>query len=110
MDKVSFTRYIHIKGDDKSLSDDVVYNIAEDPNTNSLWIGTRGGLSIMDMDKPGEFVNYRSQSDEYHIPSDEVNSLLCDMDGNMWVGSIGGGVWMITTKQSLFNKIGRAHV
>lgn len=104
MDKVSFVNFSHKRGDKNSLSDDIVYSISEDLNSNTLWIGTRGGLSIMNSDIPGVFTNYRSQNNEYHIPSDEVNSLMADVDGNMWVGSIGGGVWMIDTHESIFTK------
>lgn len=104
MSNVSFVNFTHTKGDQQSLSDDIVYAISEDLNTNTLWIGTRSGLSIMNNDTPGVFINYRSQNDDYHIPSDEVNSLMCDADRNMWVASIGGGVWMIDTHESLFTK------
>ena len=104
MSNVSFINYRHINKDNSSLSDDVVYAIAEDPHTNTLWIGTRGGLSIMDLRSPGKFVNYRSQSDEFYIPSDEVNSITTDVTGNMWIGSIGGGAWMINTSKPLFTK------
>ena len=54
---VSFKKYCYVNGDNFSLSDDVVYAIAEDPNTETLWIGTRGGLSIMELNNPGVFVN-----------------------------------------------------
>ena len=62
MDEVNFVKYIHQPRNDKSLSDNVVYDITEDRNTNSLWVGTRSGLSIMNLEKPGEFINYRAQS------------------------------------------------
>ena len=58
----------------------------------------------MDLRSPGKFVNYRSQSDEFYIPSDEVNSITTDVTGNMWIGSIGGGAWMINTSKPLFTK------
>lgn len=104
MEKATFINFSHKKGDKESLSDDIVYSIAEDLNSNTLWVGTRGGLSIMNCDTPGVFTNYRSQNNKFHIPSDEVNSLMADADGNMWIGSIGGGVWMIDTHESIFTK------
>ena len=107
MDFLSFTNYRHSVRNDSSLSDDVVYAIAEDTNTNTLWIGTRSGLSIMNNATPGEFINYKSQGEKHRINCDEINSIFCDATGNMWIGSIGGGVLMADTKQSLF-EIGRA--
>lgn len=50
MEAVSYTHYSHRTGDDASLSDNIVYGIVEDMHTHTLWIGTRGGLSIMELD------------------------------------------------------------
>ncbi len=84
------------------MSDNIVYDIVEDVHTHTLWIGTRVGLSIMKQENPGTFINYKSLHSAYHIPCDEINSLLRDRFNNIWLGSIGGGVLMIDTKQSPF--------
>lgn len=44
MQRVSYQRFLHENGDDSSLSDNIVYDIAEDINTHTLWVGTRSGL------------------------------------------------------------------
>lgn len=102
MERVSYISYRHENGNDTSLSDDIVYDIAEDKNTHTLWVGTRSGLSILKLDEPGTFINYKSGKSEYSIPSDEINSIMCDKQGNMWIGTIGGGVLMADTRQPLF--------
>lgn len=102
MQNVSFTAYRHLPGHGASLSDNIVYDIKEDLNTHTLWVGTRSGLSIMKHDEPGTFINYKSQNSSCYIPSDEINSILRDASGNMWIGSIGGGVLMVDTRQPLF--------
>ena len=56
----------------------------------------------MKQENPGTFINYKSLHSAYHIPCDEINSLLRDRFNNIWLGSIGGGVLMIDTKQSPF--------
>ena len=56
----------------------------------------------MDRKTPGRFINYKSRNSRYNIPCDEINSLMRDRSGNIWVGSIGGGVLMVNTKPSLF--------
>lgn len=104
MERVSYINYKHIVGDDNSLSDNIVYDIAEDLNSRTLWVGTRSGLSIMKDDAPGQFINYKSTKSPYHIPCDEINSIIRDNFGNMWIGSIGGGVLMAYTHQSLFTQ------
>lgn len=102
MEQVSYTCYTHKAGDDTTLSDNIVYDIVEDLNTHTLWVGTRSGLSIMEHDKPGRFINYKSRRSPYYLPCDEINTLLRDNFNNIWLGSIGGGALMADTKQTPF--------
>lgn len=102
MEKVSYTRYVHKTGDDTTLSDNIVYDIVEDLHTRTLWIGIRAGLSIMEHDRPGHFINYKSRHASHYIPCDEINSLLRDNANHIWLGSIGGGVLMVDTQLPLF--------
>lgn len=106
MRRVSYISYARKVGDENSLSDDVIYDISEDLRTHTLWVGTRMGLSIMNHHKPGSFTNYKSKSSTCHIPCDEINSINRDRSGNMWIGSIGGGVLMADTHQPLFIRHG----
>lgn len=103
MDRVSWVNYRHVANDNESLSDNIVYDIVEDSHTKALWVGTRSGLSIMNPDTPGRFINYKSRQSPYTIPCNEINSLLCDRAGNMWIGSIGGGVLMTNTHKPKFD-------
>lgn len=99
---LTYTRYAHKVGDDTTLSDNIVYDIVEDVHTHTLWIGTRSGLSIMELDKPGQFINYKPRRSPYYLPCDEVNSLLRDRSNNIWLGSIGGGVLMVDSETPPF--------
>ena len=60
MQRVSYQRFLHENGDDSSLSDNIVYDIAEDNQYSHLWVGTRSGLSILKLDEPDAFINYKS--------------------------------------------------
>lgn len=102
MKRVSWVNYRHMPNDASSLSDNIVYDITEDIHTHALWVGTRGGLSIMSEEKPGRFINYKSRQSPYTIACNEINSLLCDQSGNIWIGSIGGGVFTTDTRKSKF--------
>lgn len=102
MENVSYQSFLHENGDDSSLSDNIVYDIAEDINTHTLWVGTRSGLSILRLDESSSFINYKSGKSDYRIPSDEVNSIMRDSQKNMWIGAIGGGVLMADTRQPAF--------
>ena len=102
MENVSYQSFLHENGDDSSLSDNIVYDIAEDINTHTLWVGTRSGLSFLRLDESSSFINYKSGKSDYRIPSDEVNSIMRDSQKNMWIGAIGGGVLMADTRQPAF--------
>ncbi len=102
MDRIAYEDYTYSAGRTNSLPDNIVYDISEDLNTGTLWVGTRSGLSVMPSDRPGEFFNYLSRKSEYYIPCNEVNSILRDREGNMWIGSIGGGVLMSDTRSPKF--------
>ena len=102
MENVSYQSFLHENGDDSSLSDNIVYDIAEDINTHTLWVGTRSGLSILRLDESSSFINYKSGKSDYRIPSDEVYSIMRASQKNMWIGAIGGGVLMADTRQPAF--------
>jgi len=58
-----------------------------------LWIGTAGGgLNSVNL-KTGKFAHYRySGFNSGSISSDYISSILRGSDGNLWVGSWGGGL------------------
>ncbi len=91
--KVSWDHYPHLAGNPESLSDNTVYSISENPTTNSLWVGTRSGLSIMDLDERAGFVNYQPAASPHYLPFNEVSTIVCDRVNAMWVGTAGGGVF-----------------
>lgn len=105
--KTTWTTFTHDENRSGTISDNLIYAISEDLNTNSLWVGTRSGLSILSlMDiKTGhlEFENCYSGESENSITSSEVASLLRDRQGIMWVGMIGGGINMVNNRKAKFN-------
>ncbi|MCD7933561.1 MAG: ATP-binding protein [Tannerellaceae bacterium] len=79
-----------------SLPDNVIYCIEEDINNHTLWIGTRNGLSILDLDNPaGGFINYLPETKENALPYNELNALERDKNGIMWLGMLGGGIYSV---------------
>jgi len=103
MNKFSWKTYLHNDSIPTSLLDDIVYDICEDKQTGTLWIGTRSGLSILNYDSPGKFINYNTCEKINKLPNNEINSILNDTRGNIWLGTIGGGVILTNTAKSNFN-------
>lgn len=101
--RMRYTRYMHCEGDDTALLDDIVYAIEEDLAQNTLWVGTRSGLSILhDPDLRPSFQNFKPGEDVGDLPYNEVNSIMRARDNLMWIGMLGGGVCKIQTGGTKF--------
>ena len=57
MERVSWDVFRNEPAVESSLADNTIYALSEDRNTNSLWVGTRSGLSILPYGTTS-FVNY----------------------------------------------------
>ena len=102
MERVSWTTYSHNAHDPYSVSDNLIYSLAEDPNTHSLWVGTRSGLSVLPLNSDGVFHNYYAGFTDQSISGSEVATLLADRQGLMWIGMLGGGINCVNTHQPNF--------
>ncbi len=105
MERVSTVRYMHDKNNPQSLADNIIYTITQDRNTGKLWIGSRGGLSVLESEKNGGiFTNYLPvNTPQKQLLFNEVDALLCDKNGLMWVGMLGGGIYTANTHRDLFS-------
>ena len=102
-DAVRYVHYRHQTGDPRSLLDDIIYAIEEDPEQQTLWVGGRSGLSILhDAEDPHSFQNFRPGDNRGDLPYNEVNSILRSRDGLMWIGMLGGGVCKSQTSGTKF--------
>ena len=102
---LSVDSYRHDPDNSSSVSSDHIYSVAEDPLTNSLWLATRNGVSIMNLNTENSFVNYKSSDSRHFLPAQEVNSVLRDSNGLMWAGSKGAGIFVADTRESTFKTI-----
>lgn len=59
---------------------------------NSLWIGTKNGLNILDL-KTGDVKSvFHEQDNNQSIASDKINNIFKDSSNKLWVGTAGGGL------------------
>lgn len=101
---VRWRSYRHDASHPGSLSDDIVYSLEEDVHTHTLWIGTRSGLSLLDLDRPEQdgFVNYLPGAESRPLPYNEVNAIVRDRSGMFWLGMMGGGVYSVDMSRPAF--------
>jgi signal transduction histidine kinase/ligand-binding sensor domain-containing protein/DNA-binding response OmpR family regulator len=101
-EKVRYVRYGGDPGRPGALPDNLVYALSQDLNTGAIWVGTRSGLSVLnDRDDTYSFTNYLPG--QSGLPYNEVNSIIRDRSGLMWLGMLGGGVYTVNTTRAAFN-------
>ncbi|MDQ7817262.1 MAG: two-component regulator propeller domain-containing protein [Melioribacteraceae bacterium] len=84
-----FKRFIHNEADLNSLGDSRVSFVLEDSH-GIIWIGTYGGLDIIN-EKEGTFKHYRViPNDSTCISNDRVNSIYESKSGDLWIGTYQG--------------------
>jgi len=93
--------YRHVKGDDKSISDNLVYDIIVDTK-DRVWIGTNNGLNTIDPQN-GEINTYhRVSGDSSKIASNTIRCLFEDSKGRIWIGMVGGGLALYDEEEDSF--------
>ena len=95
--------FIHNRHNPQSICDNLIYDISEDYTNQTLWIGTRSGLSILSLNPSTSFKNYYPGNTEHSLSGNEVNSIIRDTHGLMWIAMIGGGVSRVNTRKPVFN-------
>lgn len=81
-----------------SLSDNTVSCMVEEPQTGNLWIGTNdGGLNYYERSR-GVFTVYRAAQGAQSLKSNNIKCVLAERDGNVYVGTHGGGLSLLHTR------------
>jgi ligand-binding sensor domain-containing protein len=75
-ERLSWKQYKHDANNPNSLCDDIIYDIDEDLNTGTLWIGTRNGLSILYNEAASLFQSYRPDNSEISVYHNEISSVF----------------------------------
>ncbi len=102
-DGYNFTSYVNRFDDPSSISDNSVWTIIED-KYNTLWFGTKTGLSRYNRNTE-DFTNYFIQQNEGSSGVLAVKALFEDNTGRLYVGSEGQGLFEFSTQNESFTRI-----
>ncbi|WP_289055581.1 hybrid sensor histidine kinase/response regulator transcription factor [Carboxylicivirga marina] len=102
----SFITYVHVANDSSTISHDNVYALCEDDD-NNLWAGTYdGGLNqLVRTPNPSTYKFIRFKESENTLKSlfkNKVKVIYPDKQGNLWAGTLGGGVIKVFKERDNF--------
>lgn len=93
--QLNLINYVHIPGDETSMSQNVVNSMYVEPD-GTLWVGvTEGGLNRLPPHS-NHFSHITTANS--NLSHNTVSVLAPDGHGNLWVGTWGGGVNIINLK------------
>jgi ligand-binding sensor domain-containing protein/GGDEF domain-containing protein len=85
----NFVSYHHDASDPTSLGSDVISKLLVD-KSNNLWVATRGGGLSLFNESLNNFQHFTTKSVTAAIIDDNVNEILQDSEGRIWIGTKNG--------------------
>lgn len=81
--------FIPFTNENGQITNNIVEAVVRD-NLGYVWVGTNNGLNKLDGYSTINYVN--DPADPHSISSNFIRTLFIDSDGDLWVGTIGGGL------------------
>lgn len=83
--------FVHDAANALSLINDRVYALHVDPR-DRLWVGTEGGLDLLNPDGKGFTHHLAGDSDRLSLSDPRIRAIFADDMGGLWVGTATGGL------------------
>lgn len=96
----SFTRFLSNSSDKGPVNNNIRVLIPD--KTGKIWIGTQGGLSIVDP-LTGYFTSYiHDPENKSSLAQNSIYSIFIDHAGTVWIGTYWGGINMVSSHNTAF--------
>ncbi len=104
-DGQKFKVYKNEIGDDKTIIDNRLFDIAEDKDKN-IWVANWGGVSMLNR-YTGNFKNYNLNkfAGNFRSGTPKTVEIYCDSKNNIWAATVGGGLLRLDRKLDQFVSI-----
>jgi len=89
-----------------SLGDSLVYNLTRD-DKKRLWIGTNRGLYLYNPTNPDTIQGLQKDGTLEGLAGQTVRTQYLDSEGRMWIGTIEGGVTVISPDFTILHHYGK---
>ncbi|KDN55818.1 histidine kinase [Flavobacterium seoulense] len=104
-DGYQFKPYMSSEFGKNKLYNDDITALELDEASHDLWIGTRKGLTLYQMDTNVFTTFFNKKNDPNSLPEDEIRSVHVDKFKRVWVGTMSKGVAVYSPKEQRFSKI-----
>ncbi|MGB5818721.1 MAG: two-component regulator propeller domain-containing protein [Saonia sp.] len=104
-DGYQFKSYLSAADKTNTINNDDITALELDQDNNHLWIGTRNGLTLFELDKK-TFTTFLPEKDNpQSLPDNEIRSVHIDKFKRIWVGTKTKGLYLFNTALETFSKI-----
>ncbi|GIZ09742.1 two-component regulator propeller domain-containing protein [Flavobacterium sp. UMI-01] len=104
-DGYQFKSYLSASIDKNGMFNDDITALKFDKNSNNLWIGTRKGLTVFNLDTQ-QFKTYLNEKGNPNsLPDQEIRSVYIDKFKRVWVGTKNAGLYFFYPNENRFAKI-----
>jgi signal transduction histidine kinase/ligand-binding sensor domain-containing protein/DNA-binding response OmpR family regulator len=97
-----FSHFVHLPGSNSTINNNRVNTIYEDDK--NLWIGTEGGLNVLDKQKQVFHYYTYQYNNPKSIGSNAVWAIKRDRRNDMWIGLWNGGLNLFDEKTKTFKR------
>jgi PAS domain S-box-containing protein len=103
--RIRFLHHRHEPANPRSLSDDEIWGLAQDP-AGDLWVATYGGGVSVLQQKTETFRHYRHRPEAaFGLGSDLLTCVFTDRSGGLWIGTDGAGLQQYDPATDRFNAL-----
>lgn len=104
-DGYQFKSYLSNSTKENKLYNDDITVLKLDKENNNLWIGTRRGLTRLELDTQTFTTYLPEKNNPDSIPDEEIRSVYIDKYKRVWVGTKSAGLFMLFPDENRFTKI-----
>ena len=104
-DGYEFKTYLSTAEGNNKINNDDITDLELDKDSNNLWIGTRKGLTLLNL-KTYKFTTFLNEKGNPNsLPDNEIRSVYVDKYKRIWVGTKDKGLYVFDINTKQFKKI-----
>ncbi|MGS0527753.1 ligand-binding sensor domain-containing protein [Zobellia nedashkovskayae] len=104
-DGYEFKSYTSVSPSVNTIPNDDITALEFNKETNQLWIGTRNGLTLLNLNTYKFKVFLPEANNAWSLPDKEIRSVHIDSFKRVWVGTKDQGLFLYDSKEESFSKI-----